>query len=68
MEIKDKIVVKITADTSELDQITEKAERFYKLMNEAMELVNSIANTNLDIRLRTVSDDKSTELASITTE
>lgn len=68
MEIKDKIVVKITADTSELDQITEKAERFCKLMNEAMELVNSIANTNLDIRLRTVSDDKSTELASITTE
>lgn len=65
---KDKIAVKVTVDTSELDQITEKAERFCKLMNEAMEIVDSIAHTNLDIRIRTVSDGNSAELASITTE
>lgn len=68
MELKDKISVKVIADTSELDQITEKAERFCKLMNEAMELADSIARTNLNIRLSTVSDGKPTELARITTE
>ena len=37
-------------------------------MNEAMELASSIANMDLDLRLRAVFDDKATELARITTE
>ena len=68
IDVKDEITVKVAADTSELDQITEKAKRFCKLMNEAMELADSIAHTNLNIRLSTVVDDSATELASITTE
>lgn len=68
IDVKDEITVKVTADTSELDQITEKAERFCKLMNEAMEIADSIAHANLNIRLSTIVDDSATELASITTE
>ena len=68
MEIKDRITLKATIDTTEIDTITEKAERFCKLMNEAMELANSIAEMKLNIPISTVVNDNSAELASITTE
>ncbi len=68
MEMKDKKTIKIIVDTSELDQIIEKAERFSNLMNEATELADSIAHTDLNIRLSTVSNGNTAELASITTK
>ena len=63
------VYVKIVPDESPvLDEAFAKAERLRDLMKEAMELASSIANMDLDLRLRAVFDDKSTELARITTE
>ena len=68
MDGKEKVIVKIVTDTSELDDICAKAERLKSCLQEAMELAHSIASLDLDLRINAVIDDKSTELAHVTTE
>lgn len=68
MESKEKVIVKIVTDTSELDDICAKAERLKIYLQEAMELAHSIASLDLNLRINAVIDDKSTELARVTTE
>ena len=68
MDGKEKVIVKIVTDTSELDDICAKAERLKSCLQEAMELSHSIASLDLDLRINAVIDDKSTELARIATE
>ena len=65
---KKKTVVKIETDTHEIDEAIKKAERFRDLMQEATELLNSIASTELSVGIDAVFNDKATVLASITTE
>ena len=60
------VLIRVSADTTDLDKVTEKAERLVDLLNEAMELANSIACTELNLRISTVIDDKPTEFACIT--
>ena len=60
--------IKIETDTSEMDEVMRKVEKLRKLMNEAMETANSIAQTKLNIPISAVFDGNATELASITTE
>ena len=65
----EKAYIEIIPDASPaIDEVCAKAERLRDLMNEAMELASSIANMDLDSRIRAVFDDKATELARITTE
>ena len=68
MESKEKVVVKIVTDTFELDEVCAKVERLRGCLQEAMELAHSIASLDLDLRIKTVIDGKSTELARVTTE
>ena len=58
----------IGIDTSALDEVTAKTERLVSYLKEAMELANSIASMDLDLRINAVFDDESTELACISTE
>ncbi|MBP3753586.1 MAG: hypothetical protein J6I66_01870 [Lachnospiraceae bacterium] len=60
--------VGLIPDTSEVDEAMEKAERITDLINEAMKLADSIANTKLNIRISSEFDGNATELACITTE
>ena len=62
-----KINVKI-GDMSPVRDMLTKAKKINELMNEAMELADSIANTDLDLRVNAIFDGKATELARITTE
>ena len=62
------VLIRVSADTTDLDKVTEKAEKLVDLLNEAMELANSIACAELNLRISTVIDGKSTEFACITTE
>lgn len=68
MDGKEKVIVKIVTDTSELDDICAKAERLKSCLQEAMELADSIASLDLDLRINAVIDGKSTELARVTAE
>ena len=65
---KGELYIKTVLDTSEIDELTIKTEKLVRLLNEAMELACSIANTELSVRISTESYDQTTELASITTE
>ena len=56
MESKEKVVVKIVTDTSELDEACAKAERLKNCLQEAMELAHSIASLDLDLRINAVID------------
>ena len=62
-----RVYVKMIPDTSEIDEVLEKAQKLTEYLEKAMELSNSIANSDLNIRISTEINDKSTELASITT-
>ena len=66
--MKNKMVIKIVPETNDLDQTIGKVEKLNRLLNEAMEIANSIASLNLDLRINAVINDKSTELARISTE
>lgn len=69
MEIKENGVrVTIKTDTSEMDEVTRKAERLKEIMNEAMELANSIAKIKLNIPISAILDGNATELARVTAE
>ncbi len=67
MNKKQKVYVKVIPDTSEIDEVLAKAQKLTDYLEKAMELSNSIANSDLNIRISTEINDKSTELASITT-
>ena len=62
-----KVNVKIE-DMSPVHDMLAKAQKASELINEAMELVDSIANTRLDLRISAVCDNAAAELARITTE
>lgn len=68
MDNTNEVTIKIKPDTSELDDAINKAKQLNDLLNEAMKLAGSIANTNLNIRISSEFDDNATELACITTE
>lgn len=62
-------MLKITVEgKSNLDEVAAKAEQLAEHLEKAIELANSIASMNLDLRINTVVDDKTTELARITAE
>lgn len=63
----EKVIVQITPDTTGIDELTEKAKKLRDILEEAMELANSIANVELNIRFSAELKDSSAELASITT-
>lgn len=67
-ESKERVVVKIFADTSEMDEVYAKAECLTRCLQEAMEQAHSIASLDLDLRINVVVDGKSTELARVTIE
>ena len=62
-----KYIVQITPDTKCIDELTERAKKLRDMLEEAMELANSIANVDLNIRFSTELKDGSAELARITT-
>ena len=66
--MESKMIIKIVPETNDLDQTIEKVEKLNGLLNEAMEIANSIASLNLDLRINAIINDKSTELARISTE
>ena len=68
MDNTNEVTIKIKPDTSELDDAINKAKQLNDLLNEAMKLAGSIANTNLNIRISSEFDGNATELACITTE
>lgn len=68
MDNTNEVMIKIKPDTSELDDAINKAKQLNDLLNEAMKLAGSIANTNLNIRISSEFDGNATELACITTE
>lgn len=68
MDNTNEVTIKIKPDTSELDDAINKAKQLNELLNEAMKLAGSIANTNLNIRISSEFDGNATELACITTE
>lgn len=64
----DEKTIQLDFDTSELDEVIKKTEQIKKHMEKAMELANSIASMNLDVRVNAVINDKTAELARITAE
>lgn len=68
MDDTNEVNIKIKPDTSELDDAINKAKQLNDLLNEAMKLAGSIANTNLNIRISSEFDGNATELACITAE
>lgn len=66
--MKETIGLKIETDTACLDQTIDKIKQMTQLLKEAMEIAKSIALIDLDLRINAVVNDKSTELARITTE
>ncbi len=60
--------VKVTADMEAVEAEIKKAEQLRDILEQAMDLANSIAHKDLIIRLCTIVDGKPAELASITTE
>ena len=61
-------MVLIKVDSSEVDESLDKARELCELLNRATELADSIAHKDLFMRISAVSDGKTAELASITTE
>lgn len=60
--------VRLIPDTKEIDEAIVKAKQLCDLMNQAMELADSITNTDLNVRLNAVFNGQATKLANITTE
>ena len=62
------IDIRLKPDTSEFDQIKNKIKHMDALLTEAMDIAQSIASLQLDLRINAVVNDKSIELAKIITE
>ena len=67
-EEKESAYVRIVPDMTELDEAMRKAEALAESLNQAMEIADSIADKDLSVRLSAILNDKTTELARITTE
>lgn len=62
------ISLNLKTDAPNIDRAIEKIQHMRGLLKEAMDIADSIASLNLDLRINAVIDDKSTELARISTE
>ena len=60
--------IKLEPDTQSLDETIKQVQRMNNLLKEAMEIAQSIASLQLDLRINAIVNDKSTEFARITTE
>ncbi len=63
---KNSLKIKVKADTKEIEEATEKVKELVRLLQEAKELLDSIASKELDIRISAEVDGDSTEWARIT--
>ena len=60
--------IRLKPDLTELEATIQKIEKLKSMLDEAMDIAESIASLKLDLRINTVMDDESTEWARITTE